>query len=153
MDEDERVCRRSSDARKGNSHLLRDMEVHTAWNGYNPLPSSTTVCSTFLRSAFTDANRKSEKIERKQQTADGLVELRIPTAVAEERVTGKFLQLETPKGKVSDERKRKVERDEQERLANKLKRASEGELGLVGRRKRANLDKAALKHVSYVWSD
>lgn len=65
-----------------------------------------------------------------------LATLSIPKSVAAERLAAKYLQLETPTGKVSEERKAKLKKAEGEKDKTKLKRVREGTCGLVGRRRR-----------------
>jgi ribonuclease P protein subunit POP4 len=61
--------------------------------------------------------------------------------VAAERLTGKYLQLEPPQGKESDERKAELLTRSNEKAKKKKKVLREGECGLIGRRKRKVLAK------------
>ncbi|GAA5991481.1 hypothetical protein JCM11641_002054 [Rhodosporidiobolus odoratus] len=78
-----------------------------------------------------------------------LTELSVPSEVADERLSGKFLQLETPEGKVSDQRKAELAKKEGEREKKRLKRAREGDCGLAGRRKRGTMGNDAVRKVRY----
>ncbi|GAA6028502.1 hypothetical protein JCM8097_007250 [Rhodosporidiobolus ruineniae] len=78
-----------------------------------------------------------------------LTELAIPTDAADERVAGKFLQLDAPEGKQSDWRKAELAKRELEKDKKRTKRQREGDCGLAGRRKRASMGKDAVKRVSY----
>jgi ribonuclease P protein subunit POP4 len=84
------------------------------------------------------------------KTQPYLDSLRIPTQVAEERISGKLLQLDPPEGKVSDQRKAELALKEREKEKKRMKRVREGECGLMGKRKRASMGKAAVGSVKYV---
>ncbi|GAA6023173.1 hypothetical protein JCM11491_003287 [Sporobolomyces phaffii] len=106
----------------------------SAWDPYAPLPPS---------------------IKRKLDPNDALKadpyldSLRIPTQVAEERLSGKLLQLDPPLGKVSDQRKAELAVIEREKDKKRTKRTREGDCGLMGRRKRAAAGKDAVDSVHY----
>lgn len=74
----------------------------------------------------------------------------IPTQVAEERLSGKLLQLDPPEGKVSDQRKAELAVIEKEKEKKRVKRTREGGCGLMGRRKRAAMGKDAVGSVKSV---
>ncbi|GAA5998363.1 hypothetical protein JCM5350_007432 [Sporobolomyces pararoseus] len=106
----------------------------SAWDPYAPLPPS---------------------VKRKLDPKDALKadpylgSLRIPTQVAEERLSGKLLQLDPPEGKISDQRKAELAVKEREKEKKRIKRLREGECGLTGRRKRASMGKDAAGSVNY----
>jgi len=79
-----------------------------------------------------------------------LQSLRIPTQVAEERLSGKLLQLDPPEGKVSDQRKGELAVIESEKEKKRIKRAREGDCGLAGRRKRKLMGKDAVGSIKFV---
>ncbi|GAA5843981.1 hypothetical protein JCM11251_005931 [Rhodosporidiobolus azoricus] len=133
------------------------------------MPSSTQAPalggpSTSSATAFLKESRRSAwdpyavlppSTKRKLDTTDALstqsylAELAIPTEAADERVTGKFLQLDLPEGKESDWRKAELAKRASEKEKKRAKRAREGECGLMGKRKRASRGKEAVKRVSY----
>ncbi|GAA6015858.1 hypothetical protein JCM10207_008820 [Rhodosporidiobolus poonsookiae] len=78
-----------------------------------------------------------------------LTELAIPADVADERVTAKFLQLDLPEGKVSDQRKAELAKRELEKDKKRSKRQREGDCGLAGKRKRKAMGKDAVDKVHY----
>ncbi|GAA5920402.1 hypothetical protein JCM6882_003265 [Rhodosporidiobolus microsporus] len=106
----------------------------SAWDPYAVLPPST-----------------KRKLDPKDalSTQSYLSELTIPTEAAEERVAGKFLQLDLPEGKMSDWRKAELAKREGEKEKKRAKRAREGDCGLTGRRKQAARGKDAVRRVSY----
>ena len=79
-----------------------------------------------------------------------LQSLHIPTQVADERISGKLLQLDPPEGKVSDQRKAELAVIESEREKKRVKRAREGDCGLAGRRKRKLMGKDAVGSIKFV---
>ncbi|BGP17685.1 hypothetical protein JCM10213_003590 [Rhodosporidiobolus nylandii] len=106
----------------------------SAWDPYAVLPPST---------------RRKLDPHDPIPTQPYLAALSVPTDAADERVSGKFLQLDTPEGKVSDQRKEELAKREQEKAKKRTKRAREGDCGLAGKRKRASMGEAATRKVSY----
>ncbi|KAK4705983.1 ribonuclease P protein subunit POP4, partial [Phenoliferia sp. Uapishka_3] len=100
--------------------------LHSAWNPYAVLPPTT---------------RRKIDPSNKAAAHSFLTSLDIPAAVAQDRLASKYLQLETPTGKVSDRRKAQLKKQEEEKEKRKVNRVREGDCGLVGRRKRAALGK------------
>lgn len=78
--------------------------------------------------------------------------LGIPHDVAGERIANKYLQLDPPEGKMSDRRKEELAIKAQEKEKKRVKRAREGECGLIGRRKRLSLGKEAEHRIRSVGS-
>ncbi|GAA5828174.1 hypothetical protein JCM5353_007819 [Sporobolomyces roseus] len=106
----------------------------SAWDPYALLPPSTK-------------RRLDPRDTLKAQPY--LQSLRIPTQVAEERLSGKLLQLDPPEGKVSDQRKGELAVIESEKEKKRIKRAREGDCGLAGRRKRKLMGKDAVGSINY----
>ncbi|GAA5927125.1 RNase P/RNase MRP complex subunit [Sporobolomyces koalae] len=114
----------------------------SAWDPYAPLPPAT-----------------KRKLDPKDalQARSYLESLQIPTQVADERVSGKLIQLDPPLGKVSDQRKAELAVKDQERDKKRLKRAQQGDCGLGGRRKRTrqalveSVNYAAVLPVHHLW--
>ncbi|GAA5895395.1 RNase P/RNase MRP complex subunit [Sporobolomyces salmoneus] len=106
----------------------------SAWDPYAPLPPSI-----------------KRKLDPKDvvKTQPYLDSLKIPTQVAEERLSGKLLQLDPPEGKVSDQRKAELAVIEKEKEKKRTKRFREGDCGLMGKRKRASRGKDAAGSVNY----
>lgn len=114
--------------------------LHSAWNPYSVLAPSTRRKVTIISlpsSSLADARRLQHT-----GTAELLSErplnstLSIPQAVAEERLAGKYLQLDAPVGKMSDQRKKVLAVREEERR----KKLASRNCGLVGRRRRTKGD-------------
>lgn len=63
--------------------------------------------------------------------------------MATERIANKYLQLDPPEGKMSDQRRAELAKRAGEKEKRQVKRAKEGECGLIGRRKRMSLGKEA----------
>ncbi|KAL8279982.1 hypothetical protein RQP46_007563 [Phenoliferia psychrophenolica] len=108
--------------------------LHSAWNPYTVLPPTTR-----------------RKVDPSSQipTHPFLQTLGIPASVAADRLSAKYLQLETPEGKVSDRRKAQLKKREDDKDRKKTNRVNEGACGLVGRRKRKKLGKAFEGNVRY----
>lgn len=98
--------------------------LHTAWEPYRLLNSTA---------------RKKIDPNGNLPTETFLQSLSIPPNVASERITSKYLQLEPPKGKMTEKRRIELEKKALMTEARKIKRVKEGECGLIGRRKRASL--------------
>ncbi|GAA5870762.1 hypothetical protein JCM8547_001702 [Rhodosporidiobolus lusitaniae] len=106
----------------------------SAWDPYGVLPPST---------------RRKLEAKDAAPAKSYLVELSISDNAADERVAGKFLQLDLPEGKISDQRKEELAKREREKEKKRNKRMREGDCGLGGRRKRASRGKGAVRKVSY----
>ncbi|KAM0756478.1 hypothetical protein T439DRAFT_321178 [Meredithblackwellia eburnea MCA 4105] len=97
--------------------------THTPWNPYTKLPDA------IKRKLEPEKFGKGSLAAYESSLKTYLQALHIPDGVAAERLAGKYLQLETPKGKESDQRKEAREKKTREK---KKKR----DAGMVGRRKR-----------------
>ncbi|GAA6059763.1 hypothetical protein JCM10212_001971 [Sporobolomyces blumeae] len=104
------------------------------WDPYAPLPPST--------------KRKLDPRDN-LKVKPYLEALEIPTGAADERLSGKLQQLDPPAGKVSDQRKAELAKKDAEKEKRAAKRKRDGDCGLVGRRKRAAMGKAAATSVNY----
>ncbi|GAA5836767.1 hypothetical protein JCM3766R1_006258 [Sporobolomyces carnicolor] len=129
--------------------------VHAPRTATHP-PSSTQPSSTKTkRSPWDPYASLPPSVKRKLDPSDALKpqpyldSLRIPTQVAEERLSGKLLQLDPPEGKVSDQRKAELAVKEKEKEKKRNKRLREGDCGLMGRRKRASTGEDAVGSVNY----
>ncbi|GAA5877485.1 hypothetical protein JCM1840_003865 [Sporobolomyces johnsonii] len=118
---------------------------HSPWDPYAVLPPST---------------------KRKLDPRDNLPvhpylqSLAIPADVADERLAGKYLQLDPPEGKMSDWRKAELATKDKEKHKKRAKTPKEGHCGLMGRRKRAaargrhpvaTVNYAAVLPVHHLW--
>lgn len=122
------------------------LPLHSAWNPYSVLAPSTrrkVSSSPTLRrgrrtSHLNPANSctQIDPPNTLLATPYGVV-LSIPSPVAAERLSSKYLQLDAPEGKLSDRRKAELAKREEEKAKKRTKRLRDAECGMVGRRKRA----------------
>lgn len=127
--------------------------LHSAWNPYTVLPPKfkrrVSCCCSSTSTEYILNGRANLQLDPTSSipATPFQVSLELPPNVVQERLASKFLQLEPPQGKESDQRKAVLAKREHERTQRRVKRIRENDCGLIGRRKRKALDQANQQNI------